>query len=258
MKGAWVIAGKDLRGMFWSPLFWVVAGLCSITWTFLYISSVQEFAAQSMMQMMARQGAEGGGPSLHFVVFARHISVTNLIMIFAISALTMRLFSEEKRSRSYDLLLTSPVSATEIVLGKLLAGVGVGVALVALSAFYPLSLAVFSKLEWGPLISSYIGLILVVACYVSIGMFASSLTESSVISVVMSLIFSVLLWFLGILSESSPSPMLAPVFEHLNVGTHFVNFLKGNVGIASTIYFLSVIFFYSFLTHRVVESARWR
>lgn len=257
MKGALVIAGKDLRGLFWSPLFWIMAGLCSVIWAFLYQASLFDFANQSRMMMMSGHGGEGG-PSLHYVVFARHISITNLIMIFAIAPLTMRLFTEEKRNRSFDLLLTSPVSASEIVVGKLLAGLAAGWGLVAVSALYPVSLSFFSKIDWGPLAAAYLGLMLVVACYVAIGMFASSLTESAVLAVVMSLIFSVLLWFLGVLSESSSNPQFAPLFEHLNVGTHFVGFIKGNVSIASAVFMLSVVFFYSFLTQRVVESARWR
>jgi ABC-2 type transport system permease protein len=258
MKGAWVIAGKDLRNIFLSPLFWVISGLCCTAWTFVYFMSVQDFASQSMMQMRSSGVAETGGPSLHFVVFAKHVSVVNLFLIFAVSALSIRLFAEEKRTRSIDLLLTSPVTATEIVLGKLVAGIGMAWALVLISALYPISLAFFAQIELGILISSYLGLMLLVACYVAIGMFCSSLTESAVVSVVMSLIFCVLLWFLGMLSESAPGSTFGPVFEYINVGTHFVGFLKGSVSIASTIFFLSIIFLYSFLTQRVIESTRWR
>jgi ABC-2 type transport system permease protein len=261
VEKVWIIASKDLRNLFLSPLFWVVSGLCCLAWTLIYITSIQEFASQVMQNAMmagARGGAEQGGPNLHFTVFSRHISLTNLFMIFAIAAISMRLFSEEKKSRSYDLLLTAPVTSTQIVLGKLVAGLLSAWALVALSLLYPMSLALFSEIEWGPLISSYIGLLLITGCYVGFGMFASSLTENSTITVVASLIFSVMLWFVGVLGDLGGGTGWAPFFEHLNVGNHFFNYIRGTFSVASTVFFASVIFLAAFLTQRVVESSRWR
>lgn len=257
MRGALVIAGKDLRNMFASPLFYVLAGLCSLAWTFLFLLSLQEFSVQSMMQMMQTRG-QGEGMNLHFVVFARHISLVNLVMIFAVAAISMRLFTEEKRNRTFDLLLTAPVTATEIMMGKLIAGVVTAWALLAISFLYPLSLAPFASLDWGPLLTSYLGLMLLAASYVAIGMFASSLTQSVVVSVLMALIFNVMLWFMGAAGEASQDSTMQAVFEHLNVGTHFVNFIKGSISIASLTFFASVIFLAAFLTQRVVESSRWR
>jgi ABC-2 type transport system permease protein len=256
MKGAFVIAGKDLRNLFLSPLFWVLAGLCATAWSFLFIYSVWEFAQQANMATM-QLGSEGG-PNLHFSVFARHISLVNLVLIFAISAMSMRLFTEEKRNRTFDLLLTAPVTATEIVIGKLIAGVVSAWALVAISFLYPLSLGLFGKLDWGPLFSSYIGLLLLAGSYAAIGMFASSLTQSTVVSVLLALILNVMLWFVGAAAESSDNPVSKQIFEHLNVGSHFVNFIKGNISVSGLVFFLSVIFLNAFLTQRVVESNRWR
>lgn len=256
MRGILTIAGKDLRSLFLSPLFWVIAGLCTIVWSVLYTIGVSEFAQRSMMMMA--QGQSEGGPSIHFEVFARHISLVNFIMILAVAALTMRLFAEEKKSRTFDLLLTSPVTATEIVGGKFLAGLGAAWALVGISALYPISLSVFADFDWGPLAASYLGLALLTGCYVGVGMFASSLTESSVLAVVMSLIFSVGIWFIGAAADAAESPMWVAVFEHLSVGTHFVNFIKGSVGVAGVVFFASLMFLTFFLTQRVVESSRWR
>ena len=95
-------------------------------------------------------------------------------------------------------------------------------------------------------------------CYVAIGMLASSLTESTVLSVVMALIFNVLLWFVGALSEATQDPAVNRIFEHLNVGSHFVNFIKGTISISSLTFLMSVIVLMTFLTQRVVESNRWR
>lgn len=255
MRGILVIAGKDLRNLFMSPLFYGIAGLCALAWTLVYFLGLEDFARASAMSAM--QGGQEGA-SIHFVVFARHISLVNLVMIFAVSAMSIRLFTEEKRGQTMPLLLTSPVTSTEITLGKFLAGLVGAWALVGVSFLYPLSIRVFAEFDWGPLIASYIGLLLITGCYVAIGMFASCLTESSVLSVVMSLIFNVLLWFIGAMSDASQEPTMAKVFEHLNVGSHFIGFIKGGISLASVVFFLSVMGLMAFLTQRVVESNRWR
>lgn len=254
-RGVAVIMGKDLRSLFLSPLFYGIAGLCTIAWTLVYFLGLQDFAQASAMSAM-QGGAEGA--SIHFVIFARHISLVNLVMIFAVSAMSIRLFTEEKRAQTMPLLLTSPVTSTQITLGKFFAGLVGAWALVGISFLYPLSIRLFTEIEWGPLLSSYLGLMLIVGCYVAVGMFASSLTESTVLSVVMALIFNVLLWFIGALSDSSQSTVMGKVFEHLNVGQQFMAFIRGSVGIAGLTFFVSVIALMGFLTQRVVESNRWR
>jgi ABC-2 type transport system permease protein len=255
MRGALVIAGKDLRGMFGSPLFYILAGICTLAWSVIFFFTVGEFMSQTLFSRM--QGGESG-LNLHYNVVLNHLRLVNLVMILASAALTMRLFAEEKRNRTFDLLLTSPVTATEITIGKLIAGVLTGWALVGLSLLYPLSLALFGGLDWGPLASSYIGMLLIVASYISIGMFCSSLTQSGVLAVLMALIFNIMLWFMGAAADSAENPITKKIFEHMSVGLHYENFLKGGVSISGFAFFLSLIFLFAFLTQRVVESARWR
>lgn len=249
------VARKDLRNLFLSPLFYGVACLCTITWTLIYFMGLQEFSRASFMS-----AAQGGmnEANLHNVVFARHISIVNLVLIFSISAMSVRFFTEEKRNQSLNLLLTAPISATGITIGKFVAGLLGAWALVVVSALYPLSLAPFAQIEWGPLATSYLGLFLISGCYVAVGLFASVLTESNVLAILMALIFNVLLWFLGALTEVSEHPVVTKVFEHLNVGSHFVSLIGGQITVAGLAFFLSVIFLMTFLTQRVVESYRWR
>lgn len=256
MKGLLAILGKDTRNLFLSPLFWAIGGLCTLIWSGLYLVTLKKFSEQSFMMQMQNQGQ--GGANIHEHVFVPHISSVNFIIILAVAALTIRLFAEEKKSRTIDLLLTSPVTATHIVAGKFLAGLLAAWALVFVSFLYPLSMAIFAKFDWGPLLSTYLGTLLLTACYVAVGMFASSLTESAVLAVLMSLIFSVGLWFVGAGTELVDSPIWASIFDHVSIGNHFSAFVRGTFGIASTVFFLSVIALYCFLTQRVVESARWR
>ena len=255
MKGIWTIAMKDIRSLFVSPLFYLVAGVCTLFWSIFFSLSLQEFAESSQM-MMSQMGGEGA--SINYVVFARHISLVNFVMILAVAAFTMRLFAEEKRQRTFDLLLTSPVTATQITAGKFFGGVVVSWALVLLSAIYPVVTALIVKSDMLPIVAAYLGLMLVVACYVGVGIFASSLTESSFLAVIMALLGNILLWFMGSFLESGEGPFWQAVHAQLALGNHFVNFLRGGVQLASLGYFLTVIGLLVFVTQRVVESNRWR
>ena len=251
MNGVLTIAGRDLRSLFKSPLIYVVGGLCATLWTLVFLVSLSSFLDRGRMGMFQ------GGSSVYENVFKAHISMVNFVMILATAALTMRLIAEEKRNRTYDLLLTAPVTATQIVLGKLLAGIVAAWSLVLLSAVCPVSVRAFGEIEWGPLIGAYAGLLFVVAAYVGLGLFASSMTESPVLSVVVSLVLSCAVWFVGAGAESD-NQLVAKTFEHLSIGTHFMAFLKGAVGTSNFIYFASVVFLCAFLAQRVVESSRWR
>lgn len=218
--------------------------------------NIIEFGERAMMSGMS-PGADGG-LNLHLTVFLYHISQINLLFIFMIPALTMRLLAEEKKLRTYDLLLTSPITSTQIVVGKFLAGFGAVAFLTSISFLYPLFTATFAGVQFGPLLVAYLGVLLVSAAYVAVGLFASSLTESVVLSVCMGLIFNLSLWFISQGVDFSNDPMFMSVMEHLSVGNHFMNFVKGSLKLSSSVFLLSVIGFFVFLTQRVVEASRWR
>jgi ABC-2 type transport system permease protein len=180
------------------------------------------------------------------------------LMIMSTAALTMRLLSEEKKQRTFDLLLTAPITAADIAIGKWIAGTAMAWALLAVSALYPISLVAFTSLEWGPLLSSYLCLMMLTGVYVALGLFASSLTESAVISVIMAIIFNFMLFFIGAPGQNAESPVTKAIFEQMNIGSHLNTFVNGNFSVAGATFFLSLIVLFVLLTQRVVESARWR
>lgn len=256
-RGTMTIAWRDFKALVTTPLFFVVAGLCTLIWSFMYIRVLDAFSRMSL-QMSFQSRGEMPGLNLHFEAFVKHISLVNFLLIMAIPALTMRLFSEEKKLRTYDLLLTSPVNATQIALGKFLGGFGAATVLLLISLVYPISTAFLTDIQWGPLTASYLGLWLIVAAYVAVGVFASSLTDSVMLAVVMALIFNVGLWFVGTGTDVMDSPLWKGVFEHLSLGEHFLGFIKGGIKTAGVVFFLSIVALNCFLTQRVVESSRWR
>jgi ABC-2 type transport system permease protein len=256
MRGTLTIAWRDFRALVTTPLFYIVAGCCAFIWGMWFPSFLDQFSKQNQHMM----GMEGTG-NVHSSVFAFHISLVNLLLLFAIPAISMKFFTEDKKLNTFDLLLTAPVTSTHIVMGKFLAGVAAVWILVLVSLVHPLSVwfGGVSEIPWGPLFSAYFGLLLLTASYVAIGIFASSLTNSILLAVILGFIFNLMFWFVGSATEMTDSPRLIAIFEYLNVGEHFFKgFVKGTIKMTSIVFFLSVIGLNCFLTQRVVESARWR
>ncbi len=254
MRGIWTIAKRDFRALTGNSMFFILAGICALIWTIWYRNFLGEYIKRTQQMMMFNQQ----DANLH-QVFGMHVSTVNLILLFIVPAICMKLFAEEKRMNTMDLLLTSPVNATQIVLGKFLAGTMATWVLVGISFIYPLVTSFYGQVSWGPLLSTYLGLMLLSASYVAIGMFASSLTSSVFLSVIIAVLFNLIFWFVGAGAEIAEDPSWVAVFEHLSLGEHFFkNFVKGIVKVDSIVFFLSVVGFNCFLTQRVVESARWR
>lgn len=255
MRSVLTLAKKDLRNLLTSPLFYVIAGMCSILWSYSYMRNIIMFAERSRMFMQPGMG--DSGMNLQRDVFLMHISQINLLFVFVVPALTMRLLSEEKRMRTYDLLLTSPISATQIALGKFLAGFGAVSVLTGISFLYPLATRLIGPFPMAPLFTAYFGVLLVSAAYVAVGLFASSLTESIMLSVVLGLIFNIMLWFIS-QGGGESSGWFTDILEYMSLGQHFLNFIMGAIKLNSLVFLLSLIGLFVFLTQRVIESSRWR
>jgi ABC-2 type transport system permease protein len=253
MRGICTIAWKDMKNIVCSPMFFVISGLCTLLWSYTFMRLLLTFAERS--RAYAQPGMDSG-MNLQQSVFLPHISQINLIYVFVVPALTMRLLAEEKRLRTYDLLLTSPVTATQIAVGKFLAGLGAVAALTAVSFLYPLATRLVGEFPFGPLLSAYAGVMLVAAVYVAVGLFASSLTESVMLSVILGLIFNILLWFLA--QGMGENTLLSQVLEYLSLGQHFMDFIMGAIKLNSLVFFFSLAGLFVFLTQRVIESSRWR
>lgn len=252
IRGTLTVAWKDFRVLVTSPMFLTVSGLCACIWSYNYLPQIFQF------EKVAQRAFQSGGLNIHQTLFASHIARANIILIFAIPALTMRLLAEEKKMRTYDLLLTVPITAAQIAIGKFLAGFAAGLVLLSLSFVYPLGTFFISNFSLGPLFTSYLGMALVTGIYVAIGLFASSVTESVVLAVILALILNLSLWFLGQAAEISDQATLTAVMEHISVPQQFVSFLKGTLRISSLTFFVSTLAFFVFLSERVVESSRWR
>lgn len=258
MRNILTIAGKDFRGYFSGPAFYVIGGLFTTFLSFTYFMLLRNFAQRSFQMMQMQMRGMGDGMNLHNEVIVGHISNVNLVLLILIPFITVRLFAEEKKMRTLDLLLTSPVTATEIVVGKFLAAFGAVWMLILVSLVYPISTAFFAPMQWGSMFSAYAGLLLIGAMYVAVGVFSSSLTESVILAGFIAIILSLCLWFVSWGSVVVEDPNWTTILNHISVSNHFGQFVRGSIQLVGLTFCLSVIAIYCFLTQRVVESARWR
>ncbi|MBL7670504.1 MAG: ABC transporter permease subunit [Bdellovibrionaceae bacterium] len=260
MNGVLTITWKEMKGFMMRPAFYVICFF--LTLLFSYSFSISLFQFVQMAGAMGMHPGMGGGQqqaNIHYMVFLKQLSMLNLLMIFAVPALTMKLFSEEKKMHTFDLLLTAPVTSFQIVLGKFLAAALAILFIVFLSMIYPLSTALFvENMKWGPLLISYLGLFLVGLVYVAMNLFCSSLTESILISFFMSVILNVSLWFIGMGVEIVDSQTARQVFEHISLNSHLSGLVEGTIRSQGIVFIMSAVGLFLFLCERIVESHRWR
>ena len=249
---------KDFRQIVFSPVFFLMAGLSTALWGFVFPRRLFEFALKAGISPFSRGGMGGGGYNIYETVFISHLSLTHLLLLFMVPILTMRLIAEEKKLKVFDLLLSAPVSSTNIVLGKFFAGFCSALLLLLLSLLFPLLTGWFVEFSMILLLSAYLSMALLIGVYTAIGLFSSTLTESIMLSVFMGVSFNVSLHFISLGANTSGSPLYTGVLEYLSVAKHLEGFFRGNIHTSSFVFFILAIGFFVFLSQRVIESSRWR
>jgi ABC-2 type transport system permease protein len=228
---------KELQSFFFSPIAYIVFA------SFLLIVGYLFWVVLVTSKMASLE------PLLYNASF---------VLLLASPVMTMRLISEERKSRTMELLLTSPISPVEIVTGKFLACLVLYVVLIILTFQYPLILAQYSnEFDMGPVYSGYIGLILLSAAFISIGLFASSLSENQVISAMLSFGGMLLFWIFG-WAEKAFENSFGEILGSLSIFDRYADFLRGIIDSGNVVFFIIFTFIWLFLATRVLESERWR
>lgn len=252
MRNAFTIAGKEMRGFFVSPMGWVVMGLYALLFGYFFMAHLTYFVQQSMQSQM------GGGPvNINQFMIRPLLQNVALINLFLLPMITMRAYAEEKRSGTIELLLTSPVSDLQIIFGKFLGAIGFYAALLAVTMVYIGILFAFGTPEWRPVVTGYLGLLLMGGCFLSVGLFISSTTRNQVVAGAATFVVFLLLWIISWLGQSA-GPAMASVLEYLSIVWHFEDFSKGVIDTKHVVYYLSFITFGLFLTMKSVDTERWR
>ncbi len=181
--------------------------------------------------------------------------VLPLIMFFFVPAISMRLLAEEKRSGTLELLVTMPLESAEIVMGKFLASLSLLVIALFLTLPYVITITILGNPDLGTIFSGYIGLFLLGASYLAIGIFASSVTKNQIVSFIISFIILLVLFMLDKVTILFSGPV-ANIIQYISTDFHFQNIARGVLDSRDLIYFFSLIIFFLFLSNRALESIK--
>lgn len=255
MRNTFTILSKELQGYFASPLAYGMLALFGLLSGYFFSVYVYMFIDRSSLP---RQMGGGGPMNVNDWVLVPMISNLGVLALFLIPMLAMRLFAEEKRSGTIELLVTSPIRDVEIVLGKWLAAVLLLACMLVLSMFQAALLFAYGAPDISPVLTGYLGLLLLGGALLAIGIFISSTTRSQVLAGIATFAASLLLWVLDWAGQIDPSANWSKVLGYLSVIAHFEPFTKGIIDSKDVVFYLSLIVLGLFLTTRSIESLRWR
>ncbi len=266
MRHTGTIAARDLRALFLSPVAYVVLTLWSVIAGTFFLASLIGFQDRQIQYQQFQMLQQIQAMNLNDDLIEPFIGSMWVIVLFLLPAVTMGLVSSEKANGTEELLLTSPLSIWEIVLGKFLAGVGFVTVMTAIVAFFPAILFVYGEPEVGKTLTGLLSLLLVSMTYVAVGVFASSVTRNQLIAFILTfvllLILGMMLPFIVDLSMAGSGlgtdSAIAQIVRWMATGSHVERMLQGLVDTADLAYFVIATAAFLLLSKTVIESARWR
>src|ERR1700730_13708155 len=257
MRNTLVIAGKELQGYFVQPVAYVVLTVFLLLGGWFFFSMLRQFDEMVQLVQMMGQAQSLEQMNLNTRVIDPLLHDLSIVLVIVMPALTMRVFAEEKRTGTYELLLTAPIRTGEIVAGKFIAAAVFTLIMVALAWIFPLILMIFGNPEVGVMFAGYLALALLSLTFAAVGLFTSSVTQNQIIAAISSFGILILLYVISWPAESGEGAVWA-VLKYLSLPEHFSTMVRGVIDTADVVFFLSAILLSLFLTQRAVESARWR
>ncbi|HEY32368.1 MAG TPA: ABC transporter permease subunit [Dehalococcoidia bacterium] len=238
MKNTMLIALKEFKSYLTSPMAYVIACVFLVLYGSLFIWYLEDtqYSDTSINGYLDIWG--------------------NLVLMLFAAVLAMRLIAEEKKLGTWELLLTAPLRDTEVVLGKFLGSLGMLVSMLALTLYFPLLLRVFGIPDGGPILTGYLGLFLLGATSLAIGLFASSVTSNQIVAAVVAGGMLAILYFIGIAGDAIGGAA-GNILSYISLYSHFSAFVTGIIDTRAIIYFLSITALFLFLTIRSIETSRW-
>jgi len=252
MRTILAITRKEMEQYFASTVGYVVItlfmGLCGF---FFYI----------YLQLYVRNAAmagQMGGETMELSQSILRPFFGNICFFFLLilPVITMKSFAEEKKLGTYELLMTSPITVPQLVLGKYLGAISVMFTILVLVGIFPVILAIFGHPDGGPILTGLSGLFLVGASFLTIGIFYSSVTENQVVAVVLTIITLLVLWVINFATTSEA--WYGKVAQYISIFQRFDDFTKGVLNVNDAFYYVSFAFFFLFATGIVLQSQRWK
>jgi gliding motility-associated transport system permease protein len=256
MTNILAIAQKELKAYFASPIAYIVIGFWALLYGYFFVAILQFFVRQSMqMNQFGMQGPQSMNVNQQLI--RPLLQNVNILVLFLMPMVTMRTYSEEKRSGTIELLLTSPVTDFQIIMGKFLGAMALYGCMLAVTLIHIGLLFMYGTPEWKPILTTYIGLILFGGCFVSLGLFISSLTKNQIVAGMVTFAVFLMLWIITWIGSFS-GPTVDKITQYISILDHLDDFGKGVLDTTHIIYYLSFITFGLFLTAKSVDSERWR
>ncbi len=259
MKPIFWIARREIGSFFYSPIFYVVTTVFLVLYSFLFFAILSDYSQGSMQAAPQAEALQKAGISINVneLVIVPSLGNMGVILLFIIPLITMRSFAEERKNKTLSLLLSSPVHLSAIVAGKFLACLIVVGFMILLSSYSIAFIVLIGQPELGPIVSGYLGILLMTGCYIAMGVFASSLTDNQIVAAVIGFGLALLMWLLELPAQSSDSD-IGMILKYISLRSHQESFLKGVLDTSDIAYYLSFMAFILFVTHQVLDSRRWR
>jgi len=251
----WAIFKKEMRLYFTSPVAWVVFTIFLLIAGYFFYSIFAFFTLASMQSAMNPQ--MGRDLNVTDSVMRPLFSNISVILLLLMPLVTMRLFAEERRAGTIELLLTYPVRDGAVLAGKYLSALALYAIMIALTLLYPGIVVYFARLEWGPILTGYLGLLLMGATFIAVGVFASSLTENQIVAAITTFGALLIFWILG-WSADYAGGTAGKVLQFLSILEHNDSFSKGVLDTKDVLYYLNFTVLALFLTLRSLEARRWK
>lgn len=259
MANVLTIAGRELRSYFSSPLAYVLLAVFLALGGYFFFALLSAFNQTLLIYGMLRNPELMARLNLNEMVIRPLLHNLSVLLIFLVPAITMRMFPDEKKSGTYELLLTSPVRIGEIVLGKFLGGLALVMLMLLLSGFFGYLLAVYGNPELRLMLTGYAGLTLMAVSFLAIGTLVSSFTDNVAIAYVSTLFALLMLYTIGWMGEMNQLPAWTTgAIKYVSITDHFQEFLNGLIDTKGLVYFATLLVVALFMTQRSVESVRWR
>ena len=254
MRNIAAIARRELHAYFASPIAYVVIGLFALLYGYFFATLLFYFERQSAQLGM------GMGPAtmnINQMLITPVLMNASVVVLFVLPMITMRTYAEEKRSGTIELLLTSPLTDWQIILGKFAGAMLLYGAMLAVTLLHMALLFAFGNPEWKPVATGYLGLYLMGGCFISVGLLISSLTKNQIVAGMITFAVFLLLWIINWMG-SALGPTGQAVLNHLSITQHYDDFTRGILDTTHLVFYLSFIAFGLFLTAKSVDSERWR
>ena len=230
-------------------------GLYALVYGYYFYAAVRFFERQSIQ--MAGLGAGTPAVNINEQLIRPVFQYSMVVFLIVLPMITMRTYSEEKRSGTIELLLTAPITDFQIIMGKFLGAMGLYASMLGVTLVHMLLLFWVSQPEWMPIVTSYLGMLLMGGCFMAVGLLISSLTKNQIVAVVATFAVFMMLWMINWIAQFM-SPTSQAILNYLSITSHLEDFMGGVIDTRHVVYYLSFIAFGLFLTARSVDVERWR